>query len=260
MANTLNELHYEQIPGGRPVGVIPVQIPIVPDRSAVLCINFLRRGGIGIALFGVVLGVVSYFASWDWQERLVIAACFFGMAGILMALIGFIGVVAAGVDLSRQEQTINLAASTVDNYLAQRVTVIQNMAQAAREALSLDREVFRDIAAMRSGTGYTGEEQAQIDRQAARIQIAFERYPELKSHEMLRHLTQEDAYLVASVTEARNRYNSTVNVWNQMVYGWPFYQYVAGMRTYTTRVPYTASADVKRMGEDVLMPHEHTEN
>ena len=41
MANTLNEMNNTQNPNGRPVDVIPVQIPVVPDRSAVLCINFL---------------------------------------------------------------------------------------------------------------------------------------------------------------------------------------------------------------------------
>lgn len=252
MANTLNEMNYTQIPNGRPVDVIPVQIPVVPDRSAVLCINFLRRGGIAAVVIGVVLGVISYYASWDWQEGLVIAACCFGMVGIVMALVGYMGEVVAGVDLSRQEQTINTAAATVDNYLTQRVTVMKSMAEMTKEAVHLDRQVFRDIAAMRSGTGYTNEEQAQIERLAARLQIVLERYPELKSHEMLRYQAQQDAYYAASVTEARNRYNSVVNDWNQMIYGWPFYQYVAGMRTYTTRVPYTASADVKRQGEDVL--------
>ena len=260
MANTLNEMNNTQNPNGRPVDVIPVQIPVVPDRSAVLCINFLRRGGFAAVAIGVILGVISYYAPWDWQEGLIIAACCFGMVGIVMALVGYMGEVVAGVDLHRQEQEINTAASTVDNYLAQRVTVIKNMAQVAKEAVRLDKEVFRDVAAMRSGTGYTNEEQAQIDRQGARIQIAFERYPELKSHEMLRHLAQQDAYLVASVTEARNRYNSVVNDWNHMIYGWPFYQYVAGRRAYTTRVPYAASADVKRQGEDVLYKaDEHSE-
>ncbi|MBR3243273.1 MAG: hypothetical protein IKF90_11355, partial [Parasporobacterium sp.] len=148
MANTLNEMNYTQNPKGRPVDVIPVQIPVVPDRSAVLCINFLRKGGIAAVVIGVILGVIAYYAPWDWKEGLVIAACCFGVVGIVMALVGYMGEVVAGVDLNRQEQEINTAASTVDNYLAQRVTVIQNMAEMTKEAVHLDREVFRDIAAM----------------------------------------------------------------------------------------------------------------
>ena len=43
-------MNYTQNPKGRPVDVIPVQIPVVPDRSAVLCINFLRKGGIAAVI------------------------------------------------------------------------------------------------------------------------------------------------------------------------------------------------------------------
>ena len=245
MANMLDEMEQSSLmQEGRDVQVIAKQIPVVPNRSAVVFIKLLTYGGI---IAGLIFGAVCSLILMDIGPVIILTS-----SGLCLTLIAVGGKIVALNDLRRTEQDINAAASTLDNYLAQRVTVIKNMGQVAKEAVRLDKEAFRDIAAMRSGVSYSNEEQNLIDNAASSVRITLERYPELKSHEMLQHLAQEDAYLVAEITEARNQYNSVVNEWNHMIYGWPFYQYVAGLHNYTTRIPYIASEDVRKEGESVL--------
>ena len=245
MANMLDELDQNtNMEEGNAVHVIAKQIPVMPNRSAVVFIKALTYGGI---IIGLIFGVISSILMMDILPLVICIS-----SGLTLTFIAVGGKIIALNDLRRVEQDINAAASTLDNYLAQRVTVIKSMGQVAKEAVQLDKEAFRDIAAMRSGMSYSNEEQTLIDHAASSVRITLECYPELKSHEMLQHLAQEDAYLVAGITEARNQYNSVVNRWNHMIYGWPFYQYEAGLHEYTTRIPYIASNEVKMEGESVL--------
>ncbi len=53
------------------------------------------------------------------------------------------------------EQKLQQSASQIDNYLEQRVVVLQNTAKLVEKAVDLDKTVFTDIAKLRSGN--TGE-------------------------------------------------------------------------------------------------------
>ena len=56
---------------------------------------------------------------------------------------------------------------------------------------------------------------------------------------------QQNDYLQREITAARNLYNDTVNQWNTDVFSWPTKQIVAARAGYTTRIPFTASAETK---------------
>ena len=46
--------------------------------------------------------------------------------------------------------------------------------------------------------------------------------------------------------------NDTVNIWNRDIYAWPTKMIVAAKRGYTTRIPFTASAEVKEQARGVF--------
>ena len=69
-------------------------------------------------------------------------------------------------ELKRIEQQINKAASTIDNFLEQRVVVLQNCAQLVNKAVDLDKETFAQLASLRSGIHpQSGEERNEYSQQ-----------------------------------------------------------------------------------------------
>ena len=213
MANELDELSGPVNTAGRDVNVIEKQIPVTV--------------GFGSALFEVAL----------W------------LCGILPGLIFLFMKVGARNYFSRLQQKIQADASTIDNYLEQRVRILENVAGLVKKAIALDSDVMKTVAACRSGMRAPHMDrnavQASIDGAWGRLFPQVEAYPELKAHAAIAEALQQNAYLQKEITAARSLYNDTVNQWNSDLFDWPTKQIVAARAGYTTRIPFSASAEVK---------------
>ena len=212
MANELDELTGPVNAEGRDANVIERQIPV--------------RVGFGSTLFEIAL----------W-------ACF-----IIPGLIFQLMKVGARNYFQRLQQKIQADASTIDNYLEQRVQILQNVAALVSKAVDLDKEVMKTVAAYRGGVA-RGADRNQVQSQAAmasgRLFPQDEAYPELKAHAAIADAMQQNAYLQKEITAARSLYNDTVNQWNSDIFDWPVRQIVAARAGYTTRIPFSASAATK---------------
>lgn len=213
MANPLDELNPVVNEAGKDVSVIEKQLPI--------------KVGVGSKIFEVLLWIL----------------------GIIPGIIFLVIKINAGKYLSQLEQKIQHDASTIDNYLEQRVMILQNAAKLVDKAVNLDKETFTQIALARSGARLTDAERnqvaTQVDDLSKNINIAFEQYPTLQSHGEIRDAMQQNNYLQREITAAREVYNDTVNRWNREVYEWPAKMIVAAKRGYTTRVPFSTSKEIK---------------
>ena len=213
MANELDELNPVVNEAGRDVSVIEKQIPI--------------KVGVGSKIFEVILWVL----------------------GIIPGIIFLFVKINAGKYLSQLQQKIQHDASTIDNYLEQRVMILKNAAQLVNKAIDLDKETFTKIAELRSGSRLTDAERnqvaTQVDDLSKNINIAFEQYPQLQAHGEIRDAMQQNNYLQREITAAREVYNDTVNTWNREIYEWPAKMMVAAKRGYTTRVPFSTSKEIK---------------
>ena len=206
MANELDELTGPVNQEGRDVAVIEKQLPI--------------KVGIGSKIFEVLLWVLAIIP---------------GVVFLFMKI-------KAGNYLSQLQQKLQHDASQIDNYLEQRVVILQNCAKLLDKAIDLDKTTMTQIAAYRSGHNPAddGERNAfaqNVDAVGRSINLAFENYPELKAH--------------AEIADAMQQ-NDTVNVWNRDIYAWPTKMIVAAKRGYTTRIPFTASAEVKEQARGVF--------
>lgn len=147
------------------------------------------------------------------------------------------------------QQKLQADASTIDNYLEQRVQILQNVAPLVNKAIDLDKDVMKTVAAYRGGARITDENRNEIsqnlDRSFGRLFPQVEAYPDLKAHKAIADAMQQNDYLQREITAARNLYNDTVNQWNTDVYAWPTKMIVAARSGYTTRIPFTASAETK---------------
>ncbi|NLF93038.1 MAG: LemA family protein [Oligosphaeraceae bacterium] len=212
MANELDELTGNINAQGRDVNVIERQLPV--------------QVGFGSTLFEIML----------W------------LCGILPGVIFLFMKISAANYFRQLQQKIQADASQIDNFLEQRVQILQNVAPLVAKAIDLDKDVMKSVAAFRGGRLPEGERNAvsqQIDASFARLFPQVEAYPDLKAHAAIADAMQQNSYLQKEITAARALYNDTVNQWNHDLFAWPTRMIVAARAGYTTRIPFTASAETK---------------
>ena len=215
MANELDELTGPVNEKGQDINVIAKQIPV--------------KVGVGSTIFQVLLWVL----------------------GIIPGLIFLCLKIKAGNYLSRLQQKIQHNASQIDNYLEQRVVILENAAALVNKATKLDTDTFQAIAAARASGGLNDKAQA-LENVANKLTATMEAYPELKAHQEIAMAMQQNSYLQKEITAAREVYNDTVLEWNGLMFRWPTYMIVAAKRGYTTRIPFSTSAEVKQKAREVL--------
>ena len=218
MANMLDELSPEIREEGLDTHVIAKRIPVTV--------------GAGSTVFEILLWIL----------------------GIIPGVIFLFMKIKAKNYFQQLEQKIQRDASQIDNYLEQRVIVLQNCARLLDKAIDLDKSTYENIAKYRSGATdeARNEVSAQIDTLSRSINIAVESYPDLEAHKEIADAMKQNLYLQREITAARELYNDTVNAWNKAVFSWPTKQIVAAKNGYTTRLPFIASAEIKAKAKDVF--------
>lgn len=221
MANQLDELNPEVREEGLDTNVIFKKIPV--------------EVGFGSKLFEIMLWV----------------------CGILPGLIFLFMKTNAQKHFDQLQQKIQRNASQIDNYLEQRVMVLQNCARLLDKAIDLDKSTFENIAKYRAGNkGDTdtarNEISGQIENIARNVHVAVESYPDLAAHREIADAMQQNMYLQREITAARELYNDTINEWNKDIFAWPTKKIVAAKNGYTTRIPFAASKEIKEKAKGVF--------
>ena len=155
------------------------------------------------------------------------------------------------------QQKIQRNASQIDNYLEQRVMVLQNCARLLDKAIDLDKSTFEKIAQYRSGNIADADVARndlsnQVDQLSQNLVMTVENYPNLEAHKEIADAMQQNMYLQREITAARELYNDTVNEWNKDIFDWPTRKIVAAKNGYTTRSPFVASAEIKERARGVF--------
>ena len=219
MANELDEMNAPVNPEGRDVNVIQKQLPV--------------KVGVGSTIFEIMLWIL----------------------GIIPGIVFLIMKVKARSYFLKLQQKLQHDASQIDNYLEQRVVILQNTAKILEKSIDLDKSTFTQIAALRSGANSDGERNEvaqQVDKMYAQIRVAMENYPELQAHKDIQEAMRQNSYLQKEITAARELYNDTVNRWNSDIYAWPTKMIVAARAHYTTRIPFTTTQEIKEQARGVF--------
>ena len=213
MGNELDEMTGPVNQQGRDVNVIEKQIQV--------------KTGFGSILFEILLWVLA----------------------IIPGLIFLFMKINAQKYFRQLQQRIQHNASQIDNYLEQRVQILQNVVGIVEKSIDLDKDVMKSVAAFRGGVHPNEENRnefaGQLDTAMSSIRVAFEAYPDLKAHRSLADAMQQNSYLQREITAAREVYNDTVLRWNQDIFAWPTKMIVAAKAGYSTRIPFTASKETK---------------
>ena len=221
MANQLDELNPEIREEGLDTNVIAKKIP--------------AEVGAGSKFFEIMLWV----------------------CGILPGLIFLFMKINAQKHFDQLQQKIQRNASQIDNYLEQRVMVLQNCARLLEKAIDLDKSTFENIAKFRSGNSSDADASrnelgGQIENISRDINVAVENYPDLQAHREIADAMQQNMYLQREITAARELYNDTINQWNKDIFEWPAKKIVAAKNGYTTRIPFVASKEIKEKEKRVF--------
>ncbi len=219
MANQLDELNPEVREEGLDTNVIAKKLP--------------AKVGVGSTIFEILLWV----------------------CGIIPGLVFLFMKINAKKHFDQLQQKIQRNASQIDNYLEQRVMVLQNCARLLDKAIELDKGTFENIAKYRSGNDSDvarNEIGGQLDTISRDINVAVENYPDLKAHQEIMDAMQQNMYLQREITAARELYNDTINEWNKDIFAWPTKMIVASKQGYTTRIPFIASKEVKEQAKGVF--------
>ena len=218
MANMLDELNPEIREEGLDTNVIAKKIP--------------AKVGVGSTIFEILLWIL----------------------GIIPGIVFLFKKIKAKNYFQQLEQKIQANASQIDNYLQQRVMVLQNCAKLLDKAIDLDKTTFENIAKYRSGANDETRNQLQgeLDTLSRNVNIAFENYPDLKAHREIEDAMKQNMYLQREITASRELYNDTINAWNKAIFSWPTKQIVASRNGYTTRIPFIASKEIKEQAKGVF--------
>ncbi len=218
MANELDELSGSVNAAGRDINVIDKQLPIKVGAGSLIF-------EIALWLLGIIPGVIFLFMKINAKNY-----------------------------FQKLQQKLQSDASQIDNYLEQRVQILQNVAPILEKAIDLDKDVMKSVAAYRGGKGDAARNQAagEIDAICGRLFPQVEAYPELRAHSAIADAMQQNHYLQREITAAREVYNDTIRLWNADVYSWPTKMIVAARSGYTTRIPFTASAETKARAKGVF--------
>ena len=221
MANQLDELNPEVREEGLETNVIAKKLP--------------AEVGVSSKIFEVLLWV----------------------CGILPGVIFLFMKINAQKHFDQLQQKIQRNASQIDNYLEQRVMVLQNCARLLDKAIDLDKSTFENIAKFRSGNAgdadaARNEIGGQIETISRDINVAVENYPDLQAHREIADAMQQNMYLQREITAARELYNDTINEWNRDIFAWPTKKIVAAKNGYTTRIPFVAAKEIKEKAKSVF--------
>lgn len=228
-------------PDGRETGVIEQVIEV--------------RVGLGSALFQIFICLVGFIpaAYCYFTELLTTTQC------IILAVLGFVPAIGLAIKkvqvknyFNSLTQRLNSQASTIDNYIEQRVIILKNAKKLLDQAVSLDKDTFVALAAQRSGSAGRNELNAALDNNVRAFNMAFENYPELRAHSSIAEAMKQNDILQRQITAARELYNDTINMWNKEIFAWPIKMIVASSERYKTEIPFSTSREIKDEAKSVL--------
>lgn len=245
MGNLLDEVTGPVNDNGRETHVIDRQLPVKTGFGSVL---FEIALWVAIPIL-VLLYVLLFGYTLSDPYLVAVIGC---TLGLLPGVIFIFMKISARNYFLQLEQRIQAEASNIDNFIEQRVQVLQNVVGLVDRAIELDKDVMKSVAALRSGIvndGNRSEVNGELDTAFGRLFPQVEAYPELRAHDAIADAMQQNSYLQREITAARTVYNSRVTQWNTDIFSWPTKMIVASSEGYTTRIPFTASRQTREMAK-----------
>lgn len=160
----------------------------------------------------------------------------------------------AEAHLMALEQKINHDASQIDNYLEQRVIILENLSALINKEMAFEKDALNTIAGYKQGISADNLSAAadNISDAEGKIKSVFDDHPELLSNAGIMKAMRDNDYLQREITAAREVYNDAINEWNATIFKWPSYAIVAAKKKYCTKIPFTTSREIRSKARSVM--------
>lgn len=241
MADFLDEVAEPTLdPNGHDVRVVNQRMPVTIGAGSII---FEIALWIVLPILVVIYMFLEGNSTVEKPLLVTIIAC---LVGMLPGLIFVFMKISAKNYFQQLAQKIQAESSNLDNYLEQRVQILQNVVGLVDRAVNLDSDVMKSVAALRGGT-ITEENRSAVNQQVTtafgRLFPQVEAYPELKAHEAIADAMQQNNYLQREITAARTVLNNRITQWNTSIYEWPTKMIVAARMGAKTRIPFYADEE-----------------
>ncbi len=154
------------------------------------------------------------------------------------------------------QMEINNAAGAIDVNLTKRCDTLKKLLDQAKGYLKHERETLERVTSMRS-FAKSPEAIVEADRTisalARNIQIAVEKYPDLKANALIGELMSASQYIEAEIAASRRLYNRYVQRFNADILVFPKVCYAARQRLHT--LPLFAASEQQKQDVDMGSLH-----
>ena len=160
----------------------------------------------------------------------------------------------AEANLMALEQKIQHDASQIDNYLEQRVVILENLSALINKEMAFEKDALATLSGYKGGIKADDLSSAadNITNAENQIRSVFDDHPELLSNSGIAKAMRDNDYLQREITAAREVYNDSINEWNAAIFKWPSYTIVAAKKGYTTKIPFTTSREIRSKARSVM--------
>lgn len=150
--------------------------------------------------------------------------------------------------LVKLKNKVNEAFSTMDVYLKKRWDLIPNLVETVKGYAKHEKSTLKEIAELRSAV-YDKMSDAEkiktngeISQGISKLMALAEAYPELKSNENFKDLSEQLTKIEDDIANARKYYNGVVRLFNNKVEMFPS-NIVASILGYKTKLMFEASSN-----------------
>lgn len=238
----MNYDHVDILNEGLDIHVIPQKISVDRTASQWLFQMLIRCIGLLFLIPGI-MQIFRTFPDKGWQ------------AGIFLILLSFVPTLilwtvknSTRSYFESLQQSINQAASQIDIYIMNRVTLMKSLAKTVDKELEQELKVLLGTAKERS-YGDKDKERNYTTDALNKFSAIVEAYPDIKSNRSIEEMMAKDEKCMSEITAARILYNDKVGIWNSEIFQWPIKQIVAAENRYNTRISFVISASVKAANE-----------
>lgn len=147
------------------------------------------------------------------------------MIYIILAIVVVIGLLVLSTynSLVRLNNKVEEAFSTMDVYLKKRWELIPNLVEVVKGYANYEKNTFTEIIKLRNNV-YNNmslsekiKTNKEIDNILSRLMIISEGYPELKSNNNFKDLSNKLVTIENEIANARKYYNAVVRIYNNKV-------------------------------------------
>lgn len=151
-------------------------------------------------------------------------------------------------------QKIQHDASQIDNYLEQRVIILENLSALITKEMAFEKDVVGRLAVYRQGINANDLSSAaqEIEDANSKVREYLNNNPQLRSTAAVEKAIKDNDYLQREITAARELYNDSIKEWNDAIFGTVAQRLVAVEKRYTTKVPFTTTREIREKARSVL--------